>query len=186
MAEHEDPAVETGRTTPDGVPIIEGPDGITELDNPMPRWMVLVFWGTIVFSAGYVAAYPGIGLSLLGWTQKGMYDAEMADAKARYQAAAPADPAQALQAALADPQAQERGKATYTAQCAACHGQTGAGAIGPNLTDATWLYGGTGSAIAKTITEGTAKGMPPFKSSLSATQVADLAAYVHGLGGGTK
>ncbi len=186
MSKHDESPLEAGRTTPDGVPIIEGPDGITELDNPMPRWMMLVFWGTIIWSAAYIVAYPGVGVSLLGWTQKGMYDAEIAEAKARYQAATPADPAQALQAALADPKAAERGKATYSAQCAACHGQAGGGAIGPDLTDATWLYGGTGAAIAKTIGEGTAKGMPPFKSSLTATQVADLAAFVHGLGGGTK
>ena len=180
MSDHEQPP----RTTPEGVPIIEGPDGISELDNPMPRWMMFVFWGTIIWGVGYVVAYPGIGISALGWTQKGMYDAEMAEAKAKYQAAAPADPAQALAAAMKDPQAAARGQAVYTAQCAACHGQAGAGAIGPNLADATWLYGGTGEAIAKTISDGTAKGMPPFKSSLSATQIADLSAYLHGLGGG--
>lgn len=176
--------IDPTKTTPEGVPIIEGPDGIQELDNPMPRWMTLVFWGTIIWGVGYVVAYPGVGASLLGWTQKGMYDAEIAEAKAKYQAAAPADPAQALAAALKDPGAAARGKATFDAQCAACHGQAGAGAIGPNLADATWLYGGTGEGIAKTIADGTAKGMPPFKASLSAAQLADLAAYVHGLGGG--
>lgn len=176
--------IDPTKTTPEGVPILEGPDGLTELDNPMPRWMTLVYWGTIVWGAAYLVAYPGVGLSVLGWSQKSMYDAEIAEAKAKYQAAAPADPAQALAAALRDDAAAGRGKATFDAQCAACHGQGGAGAIGPKLSDATWLYGGTGAAIAHTIADGTAKGMPPFKASLSPTQIADLAAYVHGLGGG--
>lgn len=180
MSDHENP-LESSRTTPDGVPMIEGPDGLVELDNPMPRWMVMVFWGTIVWGVGYLVAYPGVGLSALGWSQKGMYDAEIAEAKAKYQAAQPSDPGQALTAALGDHAAEERGEDTFKAQCAACHGAKGAGAIGPSLRDATWLYGGTGEAIAHTITDGTAKGMPPFKASLSATQVADLTAYVHHL-----
>jgi cytochrome c oxidase cbb3-type subunit 3 len=183
MADAENP-LEDAPTTRDGVKIFQGPDGLSELDNPMPRWMAMVFWLTLVWGIGYLVAYPGVGISALGWTQKGMYEAEMAEAKARYQAQAPADPAAAVKAALADPAAAARGKALYMAQCAACHGQAGGGAIGPNLTDATWLYGGTGEAIAHTVGNGTAKGMPPFKSSLSATQIADLAAFVHGLGGG--
>lgn len=182
MADFENPE----RFTPEGVPIIDGPDGIQELDHPMPRWMTLVYVGTVVWGIAYLVAYPGIGISALGWSQKAMYDAEIAEAKTKYQAAAPADPHQALAAAMKDPAAAARGKATFDAQCAACHGQAGAGSIGPKLSDATWLYGGTGEAIAKTIADGTAKGMPPFKSSLSAAQIADLSAYIHGLGGGTK
>lgn len=172
------------RKTPGGVPIIDGPDGLSELDNPMPRWMGLVGLGTIVWSVGYLVAYPGIGLSLLGWTQKGMYDAEMAEAKTKYAVAAVADPGAALAAALKDPQARKRGGELFAAQCAACHAPGGTGAIGPNLVDKTWLYGADGPGIAKTIADGTAKGMPPFKAGLSGAQIDDLTAYTHGLGGG--
>ena len=133
MHDHDDPNNPLGSTrqTPEGVPIIDGPDGLAELDNPMPRWMTNVFWLTILWSVGYIVLYPGIGLSVLGWTQKGMYDAEMAEAKARYQGAAPAaGGGDTLAAALKDPEAAKRGEATFQAQCAACHGQGGKGAIG--------------------------------------------------------
>jgi cytochrome c oxidase cbb3-type subunit 3 len=175
MSDHPD----TPRTTPEGVPIIEGPDGLSELDNPMPRWMTTIFWATVTFSAAYVVAYPGLGLNLTGWTQKGQYDSEMAVASTQ----APAPAGDALAMALSDPGAAERGKATYAAQCAACHGASGSGAIGPNLADRTWLYGGKPEAIAHTITKGTQKGMPAFASSLSATQVGELVAHIRGLGG---
>ena len=35
-------------------------DGIVELDNPMPRWWVIMFWGTIVFGFIYLGVY-GLG-----------------------------------------------------------------------------------------------------------------------------
>ena len=39
-------------------------DGIQEYDNPMPRWWVLSFWGTIIFAVLYIllsrSALPGV------------------------------------------------------------------------------------------------------------------------------
>lgn len=169
-------------TTPEGVPIIQGPDGISELDNPMPRWMAMVFWGTILWGVGYIALFPGVGLNWLGYSQYKVYEAEVADAKARYASAEAADPAALLASALGDAKAIASGKAVYTSSCAACHGTDGGGAIGPNLKDATWVYGSEPEKIAHTIGEGTAKGMPPFKASLSPAQLAELTAYVHSLG----
>ena len=33
-------------------------DGITEYDNPMPRWWVWTFYATILWSIGYAIAFP--------------------------------------------------------------------------------------------------------------------------------
>ena len=36
-------------------------DGIQEYDNPMPRWWVITFWATIIFSVLYLLNVPGFG-----------------------------------------------------------------------------------------------------------------------------
>jgi cytochrome c oxidase cbb3-type subunit 3 len=177
MTNPHDPSEEP-QFSPDGVPIIPGPDGINELDNPMPRWMAAVFGVTILWGVGYLVLFPGVGLNLLGYGQYKVYEAEMAEAKSKYQAKAPADPQAALAAAIGNAGAIAAGKALYAANCAACHGAEAKGAIGPNLTDDTWLYGGKPDQVAHTIGNGTAKGMPPFQSSLSAEQLAQVTAFV--------
>lgn len=169
-------------TTPEGTPILHGADGIQELDNPMPRWMTSVFWFTIVWGLLYLILMPGAGINVFQWSQYGQYNKEVETAKATYGDQQAGDPKALLAAAIGNKDAEEKGKAIFTTNCAACHGPEGKGAIGPNLTDATWLYGGEPEAIVKTISEGTAKGMPPFKSSLSGEQLADLAAFVTHLG----
>ncbi|MGB3429473.1 MAG: cytochrome-c oxidase, cbb3-type subunit III, partial [Burkholderiaceae bacterium] len=84
-----------------------------------------------------------------------------------------------------------RGKEKFAA-CAACHGPEAKGnqALGsPNLTDKTWLYGGTVDAIVQTITNGRGSStlapgqsaMPAWKDVLGDAQVHLLAAYVWSL-----
>lgn len=169
---------------PDGVRLIAGPDGLQEADNPMPRWMSGVYIATAVWSLAFVVFMPGIGLNLLGWNQYTAYEAELAEAKRLYRPADPAPGGNPLATALGDPTAQARGKTIFAASCAACHGPEAKGAFGPNLTDAAWLYGGKAEAIAHTISTGTPKGMPPFQASLTPAQLAEVTAFVHGLGGG--
>lgn len=68
--------------------------------------------------------------------------------------------------------------------CAACHGADGKGntALGaPNLTDRTWLHGGTEQAIVSIINNGKVNVMPAFSTRLSAEQIHVLGAYVWGL-----
>lgn len=70
------------------------------------------------------------------------------------------------------------------ATCAACHGPDGKGnhALGaPDLTDRTWLYGGTPAVIEKTIADGRQGEMPAWDKRLGEEQIRVLAAYVYGL-----
>jgi cytochrome c oxidase cbb3-type subunit 3 len=70
------------------------------------------------------------------------------------------------------------------AACAACHGPEGKGnpAMGaPNLTDKTWLYGGTEAAIVEGINKGRSGQMPAQKGVLSDAKIHLLTAYVYGL-----
>lgn len=76
-----------------------------------------------------------------------------------------------------------RGKEKFAA-CAACHGPDGKGnpAMGaPNLTDKTWLHGGSLAAIVETINKGRVNQMPSFKDLLGDGKARVLTAYVWGL-----
>jgi cytochrome c oxidase cbb3-type subunit 3 len=78
----------------------------------------------------------------------------------------------------------ERGKATFTTYCSACHGPEGKGtqAMGaPNLTDKVWLYGSAEDTIIETITRGRNNVMPAHKDFLGEARVHILAAYVYGI-----
>lgn len=70
------------------------------------------------------------------------------------------------------------------AVCAACHGADGNGMVAmgaPNLTDKTWLYGGSVATIMETIRFGRNNVMPAFADFLGEARVHLLAAYVWGL-----
>lgn len=83
-----------------------------------------------------------------------------------------------------DKQALARGEALYrTMNCAGCHGYDAKGAMGPDLTDTYWLYGGTPAMIYKSIAEGRPQGMPSWAHMLPAQSMWDLTAYLASLGG---
>lgn len=76
------------------------------------------------------------------------------------------------------------GKPLFETNCAACHMATGTGnpALGaPNLTDKTWLYGGSPGAIKKTIANGRNGVMPAHRDFLGEDKVHLLAAYIYSL-----
>jgi cytochrome c oxidase cbb3-type subunit 3 len=78
----------------------------------------------------------------------------------------------------------ERGAEIFKSNCVACHGADGKGniAIGaPNLTDKTWLYGGSEATIIETLTKGRMGMMPSQDKVLSPEKIHLLTAYVWGL-----
>jgi cytochrome c oxidase cbb3-type subunit 3 len=77
-----------------------------------------------------------------------------------------------------------RGAEVFKANCVACHGADGKGNIAlgaPNLTDKTWLYGGSEVAIVETVTKGRMAMMPAQDKVLSPEKIHLLTAYVWGL-----
>jgi len=77
-----------------------------------------------------------------------------------------------------------RGRDVFKQNCVACHGADGKGnqQIGaPNLTDSTWLYGGSEQTIIETITKGRNGHMPTWKEILTPAQIHLVAAYVYSL-----
>ena len=88
-----------------------------------------------------------------------------------------------LSGSALDPIKASFGKEKFGA-CVACHGAAGKGnsALGaPNLSDKTWLYGGSVATIMETIRGGRNNVMPAFGEFLGEAKVHLLAAYVWGL-----
>ena len=76
------------------------------------------------------------------------------------------------------------GKTQFDTFCAACHSADGKGnqALGaPNLTDNTWLYGGSAGAIAQSIAKGRTGVMPAHSDFLGENKSHVLAAYIYSL-----
>ncbi len=91
---------------------------------------------------------------------------------------------QQLSGQKADRDLAAAGKAKFDMLCVACHGPDGKGnqMLGaPNLTDDTWLYGGTPEKIAETVNGGRDGKMPSHESLLNEDRRRLLAAYVASL-----
>ena len=142
---------------------------LKEYNNPLPRWWLNLFVLTVVFAAGYLVMYPGLGNypGRLGWTQQRQAEAGL-DVVREKRAALYAQFAGRDVAALArDAAAQSLGRELFLKNCAGCHGADARGAVGfPDLTDPDWLYGGTPEAIVASVTAGRRGAMPPFNGAL--------------------
>ena len=78
----------------------------------------------------------------------------------------------------------EAGSKSFQMQCVACHGKSGEGGVGPNLTDPYWLHGGGIKEIFRSIKYGIPeKGMKKWSEDFSPAQIAQLASYVKSLQG---
>ena len=83
-----------------------------------------------------------------------------------------------------DAQAAAAGQELYAKNCVACHQQDGKGNpdLGAaNLTDKTWLYGGSPKAVEATISKGRTGIMPAHQDFLGKAKVHLLAAYIYSL-----
>ncbi|SDF65839.1 cytochrome-c oxidase, cbb3-type subunit III [Phytopseudomonas seleniipraecipitans] len=167
-------------------------DGIEEYDNPLPRWWFMLFLGTLIFAAGYLALYPGLGnfKGLLpgyedGWTQVTQWEREVAKAEAEYGPIFAKYSAMPLEQVAQDEQALKMGGRLFATYCSICHGSDAKGAVGfPNLTDQHWRWGGEAETIKTTILNGRIGAMPAWGNALGDDGVRNVAAFVrNGLAG---
>jgi cytochrome c oxidase cbb3-type subunit 3 len=180
-------------------------DGIEELNNPLPRWWLIVLGITVAFAVVYAVLYPAIPMlhsasrGLWGWSSRGQLADEMAKAQADRKPVLDAIGAASFATIMADPkllaQAKAGGAAAFKQNCAMCHGSGGKGGNGyPNLTDSDWLWGGDVNAIETTIQHGIRSPddpatrtslMPSFGKDgiLQPGQISDVASYVRSLSG---
>jgi cytochrome c oxidase cbb3-type subunit 3 len=161
-------------------------DGLREYNNPMPRWWLGLFYLTIVFALVYLLLYPGLGnfKGLLGWTQTGAYEAEVAAVEADVAPLFAKYAATPIPELAKDPAAMATGRRLFVTNCAVCHGADGHGSRGfPNLADGRWQWGGSPEQITQTITQGRQAAMIPWGPTLGEDGVKAVAAYVRSLGG---
>ncbi len=158
---------------------------LTELNTPMPRWWMWLFYITIVFALAYLVLYPGLGsyAGQLGWKSSGQYQAELKKAEADYGPLFEKYAKQDLKVVAADPQAHAIGERLFLTYCAQCHGSDARGNKGfPNLTDSDWLHGGEPAVIKQTILHGRTGMMPPMAAALGTDKdVENVAHYVRSL-----
>lgn len=182
-------------------------DGITELNNPLPRWWLWTFYGTIAWGLVYVILYPawplvhGATTGVLSWSTRAnaateIAAAETAQAPLRDALVAADMPTLADNVPLHD-FATKAGRSLFQTNCAQCHGAGAAGAAGargyPNLLDDDWLWGGQIDQIAATIRHGIRNEddpdarwsqMPAFGEVLTRPEIATLVTHVQSLSSG--
>lgn len=160
---------------------------LSELNNPLPRWWLGLFYITLAFGGFYLLLYPGLGSfeGLLKWTSTGQYEeevtmmeAEVGPLFAKYQQTPILD-------LVKDPDALKVGERLYLNYCSTCHGSDARGARGfPNLRDNDWLYGGKPEQIHQSILNGRNGVMPAWEAALGGEAgVSDMSEYVFSLSG---
>jgi cytochrome c oxidase cbb3-type subunit 3 len=180
-------------------------DGIKDLNNPLPRWWLWCFYGTIVWGVAYTIAYPAWPMinsattGLLGYSTRGevveqiaIIDAQNAEVSMRLASAdlatlAPDDPAHRYGVA--------GGASVFLANCSQCHGSGAAGVQAggyPNLLDDDWLWGGTLEDIEYTVRHGIRNEidpdarwteMPAFGDIFAGDEIAATVEYVLSISG---
>ncbi len=161
-------------------------DGVEELNNPLPKWWLWLFYITIVFALVYLVLYPGLGnfKGTLGWSSGGQYSAEVVDSDAKYGPIFAAFSSRPIAELAKDAKALDAGKRLFSNYCSQCHGSDARGTTGyPNLSDKDWLYGGDPDKIKQSILLGRNGMMPAFGAPLGEKGVENVANYVQSLSG---
>jgi cytochrome c oxidase cbb3-type subunit 3 len=179
-------------------------DGLRELNTPLPRWWLWLFYITIIWAVGYWVVYPAWPLlststeGVTAWHARSAVVKDIDDLKAmrgpmmdKIAAATPAEIAG--DPALID-FARAQGRVAFQDNCAPCHGAGGGGTKGyPNLNDDDWLWGGKLADIEQTIRHGARSGddkgrignMPAFGRDgiLKPNEISAVADFTRSLSG---
>lgn len=170
-------------------------DGIEEFDNPMPKWWIYMFVGSIIFGLGYLAVYPGLGnyKGLFNWTQYNQWETEVENAEKRYGPIFEEYAKMSIEDVIKNRDSDdeeisnkawevlESGERLFANNCAICHGVAGTGSEGfPNLADNDWLYGGSPEKIKETLVLGRNGIMPArgVAGNLTDEEIIQVSTYV--------
>ena len=153
-------------------------DGIRELDNALPPWWKWGFIITIGIAVVYLLNFEVLGY---GKNPTEEYNAEMAQAaiqKELYEANNK-DKIDENNIPMAEASGLATAKEIFSTKCFACHGISGEGGAGPNLTDDYWLHKGSLNDIYSSIKKGYPdKGMQSWASLYTPKEMSFLASYI--------
>ena len=158
-------------------------DGIKELDNSLPPWWKYGFYITIVVAFIYLMNFHVFDI---GKNPQEEYAIEMQNAateKAIYEENNK-DKIDENNIVMADDAGLAKAKEIFNTDCWACHGKSGEGGAGPNLTDDYWIHKPSLNGIYNSIKNGYPdKGMQAWSVKYTPKEMSLLAGYVKSLHG---
>ncbi|KAB0266847.1 cytochrome-c oxidase, cbb3-type subunit III [Microvirga brassicacearum] len=177
-------------------------NGITELNTPVPRPVYFFLAATFTFAVIYWVLMPAWPLwstytkGLLGASDRNALTESLQQAAAAREVWTKRIESEDYATVQADPglmqSVRDSGRTLFTDNCAVCHGGKATGGPGyPNLTGASWLWGGSPEMVAETLRVGINSGHPEARTSqmlafgrdqmLSRADVENVTTYVQSL-----
>jgi cytochrome c oxidase cbb3-type subunit III len=177
-------------------------DGIKELNTPLPKWWLNIFYATVAGAVVYWVLFPAWPLissntpGILGHSDRANVAADLGKLNEMRAPNFEKLKATPLDQVQKDPELSQfalaAGHSAFEVNCAQCHGQGAQGFVGyPNLNDDDWLWGGTVEQIKQTITYGIRNEDPNTRMSmmqafgrdgvLTPGQIGDLVSYIRKL-----
>jgi cytochrome c oxidase cbb3-type subunit 3 len=160
-------------------------DGIHELNNKIPPWFNILFYGSIVFAVVYLIDYHVLGSGNI-MIDEYVTEVKVANEKREEMIKSGAFISENNVVLLSDASEIDKGSQLFKANCSACHGMDAGGIVGPNLTDKYWIHGGGIKNVFTTVKNGVpVKGMISWKSILNPKQMQQVSSYILSLEGTT-
>jgi cytochrome c oxidase cbb3-type subunit 3 len=157
-------------------------DGIRELNNRLPPWWLYGFYLTIIFAGVYLWRFH-VSHTALSSEEEYVHSVKQAELRIAAHLKAKGEAVdENTVTLLTSTEDLAEGKIVFMKSCASCHKESGAGDVGPNLTDNYWIHGNDMKSIFKTVKYGI-NAMPQWQNSYSNKQIAQVTSYIKSLKG---